>query len=192
MSAVKTSIAGRRPRRFEDAVPGRYEVLDLDERSVLAYTLDRSGRWHRATQHGRPWPLSNAEARRAWRVIADQLILDRQVEPGRYALDDEERVTFLEVVSPGSPAGQALCLHRLRGAPGDWHRELMRRPLPIIKRILDDVYLTPLGVELNGPLGAAVRFGVEAGECARCYSPLSDPISRSRGFGPHCWTRLKT
>jgi len=191
MSASKTCTSGRRPRRFEDADPGQFDVLDLDGRSVLSYSLDRSGRWHRATQHGRPWPLSNAEARRAWRVIVGQLVLDRQVEPGRYALDDG-RVTFFEVVSPPPPAGQALSLHRLRGAPGDWHRELMRRPLPIIARIVDDVYLTPLGVELSGPLAAAVRFGVEAGECARCYSPLSDPISRSRGFGPHCWTRLKT
>lgn len=68
----------------------------------------------------------------------------------------------------------------LIGAPGDWRRERVTYP-----RQQQLVRL----IEQATSKEAALRYSREFTRCAACESPLSDPESRARGFGPVCWQR---
>lgn len=102
------------------------------------------------------------------------------VPAGRYSVDkaDGSGSVFYQVDRPteGRWAGYTF-VKLLLGAPGDWRRERVNRRdvAGILSRIAAD-----------GPREASLRFGLEAGVCGVCGSPLSNEESRALGIGPVC------
>lgn len=45
-------------------------------------------------------------------------------------------------------------------------------------------------IEAAGPAEARQRYGQEIGRCGVCNRRLTDDLSRARGIGPDCWTRV--
>lgn len=71
-------------------------------------------------------------------------------------------------------------LRQLIGHPGAWQRIKLSYPTQL-------AVLSQIEVD---PLKAAQAYGEHFTCCAVCNSPLSDPLSRARKIGPHCWKRF--
>ena len=101
------------------------------------------------------------------------------VPESRYALGAEPEVRFYAVRKPktGSKWAGWTFIDRIVGSPGDFRKVFTSKPEreAAMKEIAAD------------PQAAGKRFADKAGVCARCSAALSDPESRSRGYGPDCW-----
>lgn len=109
------------------------------------------------------------------------VLATKPVPESKYALDIDGEVEFFEVKRPskGKWAGWVF-VDRLVGHPGDW----MRYP---VKGAAKSEILRQIGQD---PKEAALRYSREFTVCSCCGSPLSDPESRARGFGPDCALRF--
>lgn len=115
------------------------------------------------------------------------------IPASKYALVNERgELEFYEVDSPkrGKWAGYKF-VKRLYGAPGTWREVDLRGTAGtgVLRRILTDKFSDLTG-EKAGAEAAALRFARRFTVCAVCSSPLSDPISITRGLGPICAGRF--
>lgn len=104
--------------------------------------------------------------------------IDLGIPDGRYAVPAgkvDGRIAFRFYYVKTSEKGTQFML-RLFGAPGDFRRERMDKPLQvaIAQKIATD------------PALFSQMFGKELGSCGVCGSPLTDPESIERGIGPIC------
>lgn len=103
-------------------------------------------------------------------------LLDK-VQPGRYALqneeDDDVRFYFVSGKLP-----QYRRLYELTGAPGDFRQQRIYRPNKILARIAAD------------PVAAFALYGVKVGKCGVCHSPLTQKHTRERGIGDICYGKM--
>lgn len=97
---------------------------------------------------------------------------------GRYALKEDDRWVFYEVVE--RKTGRRF-LNRLIGAPSDWQRQFLP---PMIQRSVAREILE------MGSKASALAYAEQHGRCSMCNSPLSDPKSILRSMGPTCAGRF--
>jgi uncharacterized protein DUF6011 len=71
-------------------------------------------------------------------------------------------------------------IQMLVGAPGNYQRY----PMKLVMQFKALVHL------LDNPAAAIKRFADKAGHCARCHSPLTDPVSLATGLGPDCRKKI--
>lgn len=102
-----------------------------------------------------------------------------QLPAGRYAVHGEKQIRFFAVDRPesGYYAGRVF-VDELFGSPGAFRKE--RR---------SDAMLLLL-VEREGGVAVSRKlFADETEHCYHCGSPLTKPLSRQRGVGPHCFAK---
>lgn len=99
-----------------------------------------------------------------------------------YAIDTPEGVKFYEVRigKAGTRWDGFRFVDHLVGSPGSWAR------YPV-KGAARKELMAELSVD---PKGFALKYSREFTVCAACGSPLSDPESVARGFGPVCVERF--
>lgn len=104
--------------------------------------------------------------------------LGNQVPEGRYAVDMGGKLRFYHVDKPTEGRWAGYVFVKVQ-ASDDLHP--VKRPdslISIFRAILIDT------------TEAMARYGREIGRCGRCGRTLTDEVSRSRGIGPDCWTKL--
>ena len=100
--------------------------------------------------------------------------------PSKYAINTQSGLVFFEVSSWKRKAEgvEVRYLKRLVGHPGTW--------LKVKFNPKQEAWI--LGqLEAQGPKALAKLYALEHKCCAKCGSPLSDPLSLERGIGPDCW-----
>jgi predicted GIY-YIG superfamily endonuclease len=105
-----------------------------------------------------------------WDEVAPELL-----PPGRYATDGPAGTRFFHYRVKAAHGKRPV---EVKGAPG----ELARIPVTDweAQRFLVSVLSAGIGASRD-------RYGVELGACAECDSPLTNELSRGRGYGPDCW-----
>lgn len=102
-----------------------------------------------------------------------------EVPAGRYALERDDTTYFYMVAdAEGDRPRRLLAMH---GAPGDWSYTIVRNSRSAeatMKAIAEDV------------IAALKMFADRTLTCGLCGSPLTDEISRARGYGPVCANKL--
>lgn len=100
-----------------------------------------------------------------------------EIPASKYALPkDDGKIIFYDVRKGTKKWAGFTFVDRLVGHPGDW----MTYPVKGENKnqVLDQI--------AHDPLKAALLFSRTFVICAACSSPLSDPESLTRGFGPVC------
>lgn len=97
----------------------------------------------------------------------------------KYAINTPKGMIFFAVLEFSPRKGvKVRYLRRLIGHPGEWLK---------IKMNQTQAAWCMKQLDTWTPLALAQEYAKEYTECARCGSPLSDPLSLERGIGPVCW-----